>query len=108
MHLMSLKLICLENPLNNVILMDWIMVQHHIRSFLTMLHPRVCRWRGGRLGIDEKTTNSSGGSDCYGYMWNSFVPVDKSSIQECSLFSCLTRPFRPQLPRLCHAASHAC
>lgn len=66
--------------------------------------------RGGGERDDERTTAAvQAAQTVMVKCGTAFVPADKSGIQECfQYFSPPSQePFRPQLPRLCHPASHA-
>lgn len=69
-----------------------------------------CRVGGGGERDDERTTAAvQAAQTVMVKCGTAFVPADKSGIQECfQYFSPPSQePFRPQLPRLCHPASHA-
>lgn len=80
---------------------------YHIKLLLPMLHPRI-GWVGvGGWENDEQSTTTVQPAQTVTIMYGVDLSlIDKSGIQKCSIFFCLTRPFRPQLSRLCHI-SHA-
>lgn len=65
-------------------------------------------WVGRGQRSDEQTTTSVQADQAVTVMsGTSFGPIDKSAFQKCFIFSCFTRSCRSQLPKLCHATSHA-